>query len=303
MRCKIESAILPAIAARLASQLSPPAQRYRSFVVNGVEVGFVDAQRAGRLADFADVFQLRDEDLTFRAGFDDAATRTAALDDVCRALAVEGLLTAWRDERYAVASAFGAPPLFLLERAAARFFGIHTYAAHGNGFVRRRDGCALWFARRSPTKAIDPGLLDNLVGGGIAAGGAPQIDPDPVRATLIKEAWEEAGIPRSLAARAQCVGTVEFSRAQPDGLQRETIFVHDLELPRDFSPVNQDGEAVEHLLASLDEAAALIANDDGVDVVTADASLVVLDFLLRHGAIATNAPAYAKLCALGHRHR
>jgi hypothetical protein len=40
-------------------------------------------------------------------------------------------------------------------------------------------------------------------------------------------------------------------------------------------------EAVEHRLVSLLDAARLIANEEGPDGVTADASLVVLDFLLR----------------------
>ena len=43
----------------------------------------------------------------------------------------------------------------------------------------------MWIARRSPAKAIDPGMLDNLVGGGVAAG-------QTITTTLIKEAWEEA---------------------------------------------------------------------------------------------------------------
>jgi hypothetical protein len=42
----------------------------------------------------------------------------------------------------------------------------------------------------------------------------------------------------------------------------------------------------------------LIANADGRDVVTADAALVMLDCLLRHGAIAPDAPGYLALDAL-----
>ena len=118
----------------------------------------------------ADTFDVRDDGISFAAGHDSAAARTSALDRVARMLAAEGLLTAWRDERYAVASEFGAPAWFVLERAAARYFGIHTYAVHVNGLVRRGDEIAMWIARRSPTKSIDPGMLDNLVGGGIAAG-------------------------------------------------------------------------------------------------------------------------------------
>ena len=63
-------------------------------------------------------------------------------------------------------------------------------------------------------------------------------------------------------------------------------------------PSNQDGEAVEQRLVSLDEAAALIANDRGPDVVTVDASLVILDFLLRHGGVGPDTPVYRALAAL-----
>jgi 8-oxo-dGTP pyrophosphatase MutT (NUDIX family) len=176
---------------------------------------------------------------------------------------------------------------------------VRTYAAHVNGFVRDRDGALrLWFARRSPIKAIDPGQLDNLVGGGIAADMDRTIDVDPVRATLVKEAWEEAGIPADLSRRAVPTGTVDIEREQPDGVQRETIFLHDLELPADFVPRNQDGEAVEHRLVTLDDAARLISNASGPDVVTADASLVVLDFLLRNGAFAEDARERSDLDAL-----
>ncbi len=83
-----------------------------------------------------------------------------------------------------------------------------------------------------------------------------------------------------------------------DGLQAETLHGHDLWLPPSFVPANQDGEAVEHRLVSLDDAARVIANEDGPDVVTADASLVILDCLLRHGAIRADAPRRAALAAL-----
>ncbi len=103
----------------------------------------------------------------------------------------------------------------------------------------------MWIARRSPTKAIDPGMLDNLVGGGIAAG-------QSVAATLVKEAWEEAGIDAAARAHAQPAGAVHLCREQPDGLQRETIFVHDLWLPVGLRRrAGQDGEVVDHRLVSL----------------------------------------------------
>ncbi len=233
---------------------------------------------------------------------DDEASRTAAMAEVANTLAVERALTPWRDELYAVAPALGDAPWFRLERAAARYFGVHTYAAHLNGVVAGHaqdhiPGDAftrMWFARRSPGKAIDPGKLDNLVGGGIAAG-------TTVAETLVKEAWEEAGIPAALAAQAALAGTVDIWREQPDGVQSETLFVADLWLPAEFSPANQDGEVVAHRLETLEVAARLIALSDGADEVTADASLVVLDFLLRHHAITAKSPSCDGLSALRHR--
>ena len=246
------------------------------------------------LLHFADVFHRRTSGITSGLAFDatlkSSAARTAALDRVVDVLAAEGRLSAWRGERYAIATHLSTPPLCLIERAAARFFGIRTYAAHVNGLVRG-DPTSMWLARRSPDKAIDPGMLDNLVGGGIAAGAT-------VAATMVREAWEEAGIPADVAVTATPAGEVRVCRSQPDGLQRETIFTHDLSLPADFVPSNQDGEAVEHRLVSLSEAAALIANDRGPDVVTADASLVILDFLLRHASVDPETPTGRALDAL-----
>ncbi len=287
----IPAAIVTAIVERLTRELAPPRRRYRPLWVGRNSIGWLDDARASRIAGFGDVFDVRDDGILLQPGLNDAAAATAAFDRVARALAAENRLTAWRDERYPVVSAFGAEPFFLLERAAARFFGIHTYAAHVNGLVRQASGMAIWFARRSPAKAIDPGLLDNLVGGGIAVG-------QSIATTVVKEAWEEAGIAGELARQAQPAGSVEIRREQPDGLQRETIYVHDLWLPADFVPAGQDGEAVAHRLVSLPEAALLIANASGPDVVTADASLVVLDCLLRHEAIEPGGRDYALLEAL-----
>jgi 8-oxo-dGTP pyrophosphatase MutT (NUDIX family) len=290
------AAIVQGILARLTPALAAPRGTYLPLSVEHRIVGWIDAARVGRLEAFKNVFDAAAPGIAFAAALADSEARTAALDRVARTLAAEGRLSAWRDERYSVAESFGAQPLFVLERAAARFFGIATFAAHVNGLVRRDGEIRMWLARRSARKAIDPNLLDNLVGGGIAAG-------TTVPMTVIKEAWEEAGIPGAIAARAECTGTVQICRAQPEGLQRETIFVHDLWLDADFVPANQDGEAVEHRQMPLADAARLVANESGDEVVTADASLVIVDCLLRHGFVAPGSRDYRALDALRHAAR
>lgn len=272
----IEAAILATISARLDAALTghrPPAHALR---VDGHAVGFVDGLRAARLGRFPDLFRRDGDDLVLADGLATAEARSAALDGAARALAAEGALTAWRGERYAVRTSFDAPPLFHLERAAARYFGIHTFAAHANGLVFGPAGASprMWLARRSPYKAIDPGLLDNLVGGGIAEAESPP-------QTLRREAWEEAGI--ASVDVAEPIATLTIQRPVPDGWQHETIFAYDLRLPDAFMPHNQDGEAVEHRLVDFAGAARLMANVEGADVMTIDATLVAFDCLARYG--------------------
>ena len=278
---------------RLGSALAAPARVYRPLRVGTEVVGWLTADRAARIAQFGAIFIVNSNGIAFHPALSDETTRSEAMAGIAATLAAEGALTAWRDELYAVAPTFGAPPWFRLERAAARYFGVHTWAMHINGVVRGATEATMWLARRSAAKAIDPLQLDNLVGGGIAAGAGSA-------ETLAKEAWEEAGIPQALAAQAQRAGALHIHRDQPDGLQSETIFVHDLWLPDDFVPSNQDGEAIEHRRVALDEAARLIASSDGRDVVTADASLVIVDFLLRHDAIDPASPACTGLRELLH---
>src|SRR5437763_8027100 len=197
------------IAERLRRVLAPPARLYEPWIVEGHVVGGIIPERAQRLCEWQDVFRRTTRGVELAAALDTALSRTAALAEVAQALSTEGALTRWRDERYAVAVDGGR--LFELERAAARYFGIHTFAAHANGLMGDTDHWRMWLARRSPTKPIDPDLLDNLVGGGIAA------DSD-ARTTTVKEAFEEAGIPAVLATLARSAGAIDLCRDQPDGL-------------------------------------------------------------------------------------
>jgi 8-oxo-dGTP pyrophosphatase MutT (NUDIX family) len=272
----ISERALTRIGQRLDPLLAPPSSPLVALEVEGAVAGRITPRRAARLAGFGEVFRMDGARLRFAPGLEDAASRSAALTQVAAELAREGALTAWRDELYAAAPALGAAPWFEIERAAARYLGIRTHAAHVNGLVRDGTRTLMWLARRSPTKSIDPGMLDNLVGGGVASGMT-------IAQTLVKECWEEAGLPEHVARAAQPVSELTIFREQPDGIQHETIHAHDLWLAPGWRPSNQDGEATEHRLVSFDEVARLLALDDDRDAVTADASLVALDCLRRLG--------------------
>lgn len=274
----IDANLDAAIERRLAALLAPPQIRLLPLLVDGARTGWIAPARTARLAHFTEVFVVSATAVAFAPELDSATARSDALAGVAQTLAMEGELSPWRDERYAIGPTIDAEPWFLLERAAARYFGVHSWAVHGNGLVADGGEMRMWFARRSPTKAIDPGMLDNLVGGGVPAGMS-------LRNAFVKEAWEEAGLRHAVAGAAIEVSTLPIVRDTDGGLFRESIVVYDIALNHRDLPVNQDGEAVEHRCVSLAEAARLIALTDGPDQVTPEASLVVLDALVRHGAL------------------
>ncbi len=248
--------------------------RFLRFRIGNHDAGWVRRDLAEHLRAWPGLFRFDESGVALASLLDTEAERTAALAPVIARLAAEGVISGWRDERYAVVEYPGAPPLAFIERAAARFFGILTFAAHCNGFTRRGDETLMWIARRSAVKPIDPGMLDNLVGGGIAHGLS-------VRDTLAKEGREEAGIPADVMAAATPGRSLRVLRGVAEGCQNERVHVHDLELTADFEPVNHDGEVAEFRLCLLPEVAALVAAGE----LTVDASLVALDFLFRRGVV------------------
>jgi 8-oxo-dGTP pyrophosphatase MutT (NUDIX family) len=248
------------------------ANAHRPFLIGAEPVGWIRERDVPLLARWPDVFEITNDSVVLAAAFDTVDLRSAALASVIGALAADGCIPGWRDETYAIRNAFDAPPLAYIERAASRFFGTMTYAVHLNGVVEYAEGGApqLWIARRSDTKATDPGMLDNVVAGGIGWGFG-------IAETIIKECWEEAGIPAEIASGAVAGRIAHVLQSLPEGTQAEQIFIYDLALPADFAPRNQDGEVGEHRLARIDEVARWI--EEGA--LTVDASLATLDCLLR----------------------
>lgn len=248
--------------------------RFLRFRIGSHDAGWVRRDLAAHLRAWPGLFRLDEACVTLSPLLGVEGERTAALADVIGRLAATGVITGWRDERYAVVEHPGAPPLAFIERAAARFFGVLSFAAHCNGYTRRGEETLMWIARRSASKPVDPGMLDNLVGGGIAHGFSP-------RDTLLKEGWEEAGIAPEQMAAANAGRNLQVLREVAEGCQNERLFVHDLELPPDFEPANLDGEVAEFRLCPLPEVVEFIAARE----LTVDASLVVLDFLFRRGVL------------------
>ena len=69
-----------------------------------------------------------------------------------------------------------------------------------------------------------------------------------------------------------------LQREVAEGLQLEDIYSHDLCLPAGLRPVNQDGEVLRFDCVPVQQALEWARSDQ----MTVDASLVTLDFALRH---------------------
>jgi len=262
----------------------------RDFVVDGERVGSVDESHLAALQPWARWVEVREQAVVLTAPAQD---REAMLLDLNRRLHDLGLICAWRNEPFALFSPSSGAVLAVFERAAARFWGTLTLGAHCNGWVAGPDGQpeAMWIARRSPTKATDPGKLDNLVGGGVPFGQTPW-------EALLREGFEEAGLSPSQMARATPGRVIELDRDVPEGRQFERLHVFDLQLLEGERPVNQDGEVAEVGLWPLHHTCAAAATEE----MTVDAALVTLDFLLRrrllqHSQHAAWGAALDRLCA------
>ena len=219
-----------------------------------------------------------------------AHDRSAALAAINLELHEKGLIKGWRDETYAVTGLQSGEPLARIERAAARFWGTLTCGAHATGYLATDQGrpTHVWIAQRSPNKATDPGLFDNLIGGGVPLGQSP-------RQALVREAWEEAGLRPEQLTPLQPGRVMHLCRDTPEGLQLEDLHAFDLRLPVGLVPSNQDGEVARFDLLPVADALALARGP----AMTVDAALVMLDFAWRHALLAEPSEAAALFCSAG----
>ena len=133
----------------------------------------------------------------------------------------------------------------------------------------------MWAGKRAATKASFPGMLDDLVAGGIPHGVG-------VMTNVIKECDEEASIPEPLARTAQPIGAVTYNYADRHGnLKRDSLFCFDLELPPDFVPTPMDGEVESFQLFDIDSVLEKVL-DGGPQGFKPNCNLNKIDFFIRY---------------------
>ena len=192
------------------------------------------------------------------------------LDALSRALADRGAFP-WRAEPFDVRARIDGPVLAQIDRGALPKFGISAAGVHVNGLLGER----LWVAYRARAKRLDPGKLDHLVAGGVAAG-------HTVEQTLVKEGEEEAGVPAALMRQARPAGMIGYAMERDEGLRRDVLYCYDLDLPETFRPQPQDGEVERFELWPLERVLDTVRRTDDFKF---NVNLVLIDLLIRRGMV------------------
>ena len=255
------------------------------FAVSDTQYGWMRPAFAGQLRRFPATFIVEDAYVALHPALRTFEARNAAVAEALNELVTEGVLGHVMGELYPVLNVWGEQPACLLDRAAVSQFGIRSFGQHLNGIVSTESGVSMWIGRRAADRHAFPDQLDQMVAGGLPFG----ISPDE---NLAKECMEEAGMQAELAACAIPTGLISYRKETPAGLRSDTIFCYDLKLPSSFKPVCTDGEVGEFYLWSLDEVARVVRETDEFKP---NCNLVVIDFLLRHGLIASDHPEFSEL--------
>jgi len=177
----------------------------------------------------------------------------------------------------------GGELLFSIDRAAFPLLGIVAYGVHMIAYTRDAKGDVdkLWVSKRGNDVRGYKGFFDNTVSGGIPTGETP-------REALIREADEEAKLSKRDLANVKSCGTLSYFHIRkpeqgPDpGLLHPGVqYIYEMVAPENFNPI-PDGKEVEsfHQLGCKEILEQIVGGK-----VKPFFTLVVIDFLLRHGVI------------------
>lgn len=267
---------------------SDPTQ-FLPFIVDGMPLGRIKPDLAKYVASLGTVFQLSDHGLSLSPDYRDFDNRTKAIAEITEKMRADNRVANWQNELFPATPTVNTPPLFAIERACVVLFGLPGYGIHLNGYVAGTENQAaqMWLGRRAKQDRMFPDSWDQLVAGGHGYGYRLQ-------ETMQKECEEEAGIPFHISQTAKAVGAITYQMDLDDGIRRDTLFIYDLQLPADFTPINQDGEVAYFKKLPYQELYEILT--DGYQF-KFNCGLVAIDFLIRHGFLHPDeCPDYHQLC-------
>ena len=262
-----------------------PKDEFLPFYIGDTCFGLTHKDHVSHLLKWPEVFDTNGSGLYLNPELNTPELRTEAVNKVVRKLYEQGVIDSWVGEQYSISTHFQSESLMLIERAAVAFLGVRGYGIHMNGLVRKDDDVYVWVAVRSKSKPFWPGMLDQMVAGGQPEG-ISLID------NLVKEAEEEADIPKDVANTATYEGEIHYCAATHRGLNNDGIFIYDLWFDEDFVPQNTDGEVESFELISINKMAEIVEHTEQFKD---NCNLVNIDLLLRLGIIDEAHPEYQEI--------
>ena len=153
---------------------------------------------------------------------------------------------------------------------------LDSSSCSGSG-TRSARPTHMWIAKRAADKPTWPGLWDQCVAGGLPVG-------EDIAECVWRECLEEACIPRAVSERAQAASGISYTVEAEGG---KGVFVdynavYDVVVPKDFVPSSGDGEVDVFELVPVSELPRWVVGEPGFSPA---ATLVVLDFMVRHGVV------------------
>ena len=260
-------------------------QNYQPFIIDDKQIGWVPNQFILHLKQWPEIFNLTDNRVFFTNNITGVEERTVVMRKICEELESQKLIPERRKENFTVTKKFGEKPLFYLDRAWIPVFGFVAYGIHINAYVETHAGLEMWIGVRSLNSRVDPGKLDNMVAGGLPSGYS-------IEENVIKESWEEASVPVTLARKSRRTGELSYIMGVKDGLRRDVLYIYDLILPSDFYPVDQLGEHSRFFLLPVAEILKIVEETNNFKF---NINLVIIDFAIRYGILKPDHPEFLKL--------
>lgn len=218
--------------------------------------------------------QLNQDSVHFGENLPSGEALDAFLAEVALKLKIAGCAPGWRNELLDVwtqsdETSNAAPKrVAAIERGVMRPLGLTTRAVHLSGWSQ--DG-QLWVARRSLSKATDPGMWDTLVGGLVGNLEDPEL-------ALVREADEEAGLDApDIVTRTPLRTIAHMRRRIPEGFQTEAVMTCECVFAPHVKPSNRDGEVMDIQLLDIETIYKMLQDE----AFTLEASIVITEDLLQ----------------------
>lgn len=247
-------------------------KKYYLFIYNGYTLGIVNSNVCKLLSNLSNSFQFTvcnntlnciAKDINLEQFFEKLTTYL-----------VEFSHLQLRNERIVIKDLTTNSDIGIVDRALLPFLGIYAEGIHVNVYTKINDKIHLWIARRANHK-VEPNKYDNAVAGAIAYGYTKE-------ETVIKEANEEADIPKELAQGAlyqiSFYYCLEYGKQQ---VKNDCMHIFNLYVEPNFIPYNKDKEVANFYCWPLEKVKEILERDN--DSFKYNSALAIIYFLSQNG--------------------